>query len=103
MKEDHMMMLATRLYNDDGYDGYEIIYLVLLYCIVSLSLARMISMTFRPQSHDPYMSSTAPRGRLGDWLASMLPAYRISRCHFSQQHQEVATVRATVDVTYRGN
>ena len=29
MKEDHMMMLATRLYNDDAYDGYEIIYLVL--------------------------------------------------------------------------
>ena len=27
MKKDHMMVLATRLYNDDVYDDYEIIYL----------------------------------------------------------------------------
>jgi len=42
MKEDHMMMLATRLYNDDAYEAYETISLALLHCIASLPLAQVI-------------------------------------------------------------
>lgn len=30
-EEDHMMVLAVRLYNDDVYDGYGIYTFVLLY------------------------------------------------------------------------
>jgi hypothetical protein len=76
MKKDHTMDLATRLYNDDVYDGYEIIY---LYSATAHWVA-FIDLNDRALAVSLHVQHSPQGGILGDWLASPLSAHARAMC-----------------------